>query len=128
MLGFVLSVHRGEVAIQFRREDNRSSFDGAERCFEIALKKCVSANVACRPGPELGEKIVGIAAQEERLPELGHMSIPAPRAELPPRFGTEERLRRTPSCIDGGERPEATHWRAIIEALVENWVQFQRAP
>jgi hypothetical protein len=100
MRGFVLSVYRGEITIQFHRQDDRSGFDAPERCFEIALENLVVANVAGSPGPKLGEEIVGIAAQEERLPKLRYMAIPTARAELSPRFGTEERLRRTPSCID----------------------------
>jgi hypothetical protein len=43
----------GEIAIQFRRQDDRSGFNGPERCSEIALENCVIANVACRPGPQV---------------------------------------------------------------------------
>src|SRR5580692_11541668 len=62
-----------------------------------------------------------------RLPEAFHEAFAAVGAELPVRFGAEERLGEAPAGIDCREGLQAAQRWALIEAILEVRVEFDRA-
>ena len=96
-----------EIQVGLAGHQDGLGSDRAQRLGQIAPEPGVSADVRVHPGPEHGQQIVGVPAQEVPFPGPHEVVLQRGEARLAPRLVTVEFLAHAPAGIDAAHGAQA---------------------
>ena len=96
-----------EIKIGGRWHQQHFGLDAGQRHLQIAAVEIVGRNIAVLPGPELGQQVFHVAAQEVGLPGSHQEILKRCETEAAPHLATIEGLAERPAGIDAAHGAQA---------------------